>query len=93
MSLEDDKQRAWKAKELLENELLQQSLSAIKSEIVQGWESCPARDKEGKEYYWQLIQMANKFELILKGYIQAGESAESMIRHKESVIDKIRRII
>lgn len=71
--------RAAKAKMLLDNDLLMEALSAIEADVIQTWGSTPARDKEGKEYAWQLYKTAQKFRGLLLGYIEAGKLAESRL--------------
>lgn len=68
---------------LLENELLQEALKAIKDEVHQQWIECPARDKEGKEALWQLAKTAQKFEAILTGYIDTGKLATEQLKRFE----------
>jgi hypothetical protein len=93
--LKEDQTRAWKAQELLDNELLKDALAAIKSEVVSQWESCPARDKEGKEALWQLYKTTNKLESVLYGYVQTGKlAAENLSRfEQESKIKQLRRVM
>jgi len=80
----EEQTRGQRAAELLENELLQQSLDAIKAEIIEQWTSCPARDAQGKEALWQLHKMACKFEGLLKGYVETGKlAAENLKRYEE----------
>ena len=64
-----------KAEELLENELLKETLTAIEKEINDQWLACPARDKEGKEALWQLAKTIEKFRNILTGYVEGGKLA------------------
>lgn len=71
------------ARELLENELLQDALAAIEKEIAAQWLACPARDKEGKEALWQLAKTAEKFRGILTGYVETGKLAAEQLRRFE----------
>jgi hypothetical protein len=88
-----DKQRAWQAKELLGNELLQESLMALQTEIIKQWEAAPARDVEGKEHLWQLYKVAIKFKSVLTGYVQAGDFADAQLQQKQSVLDKALKVV
>lgn len=89
----NDQTRGEYALTLLENELLKEALSAIKAEVVDQWANCPARDAEGKEALWQLMKTAQKFENILRGYIETGKLAkEQMARfEKESKLKQFLR--
>jgi len=93
MSLEEQQTRAWKAKELLSNELLLEALEAIEKEVILAWESCPARDHDGKEQFWQLFKTSKKFRGLLNGYIETGKLATSELARKETFKDKLRKII
>lgn len=89
--LHQDQTRAWKAQQLLDNDLLQEALTAIESEVVSQWEQCPARDKEGKEALWQLYKTAKKFRSLLNGYVQTGKLAtETLAQYeRESALKRI----
>lgn len=78
-----DQTRGQMARELLDNELLQDALKAIKDEINRQWLQCPARDHEGKEALWQLAKTADKFEAILTGYVETGKLASDNLRRFE----------
>lgn len=75
-----DIDRAGHAERLLRDELLQQALAAIKSEVQRAWIDCPQRDKDGKEALWQLAKTADKFESLLKGYIETGKLAQANLK-------------
>jgi hypothetical protein len=75
-----DIDRAEHAHRLLQDELLQDALKAIKDEVARAWIDCPARDKEGKEALWQLAKTADKFESLLKGYVETGKLARANLK-------------
>lgn len=80
-----EQERGWKAQELIDNELLNNALSAIEEEVVKQWEACPARDAEGKEALWQLYKTSKKFRSLLLGYVQTGKLAtDNLKRYEES---------
>lgn len=72
--------RAEHARRLLNDELLAGALAAIKAEVVKAWVDCPARDQEGKEALWQLAKTADKFEALLKGYVETGKLATENLK-------------
>ena len=92
--LRQDQTRGLRAAEILNNEVFQEAISAIRDEVVKQWESCPARDKEGKEALWQLMKTTSKFEGLLKGYIETGKLATEQLKRfeKESVLQRLKRI-
>ena len=83
MYLQDDINRATKARLLLDDQLLQDALKAIETEVVEQWTACPARDTEGKEALWQLMKTAQKFKAILTGHIETGKLASSQLARFE----------
>lgn len=90
--LQRDVDRAGHAERLLQDELLQEALQAIRSEVVRMWVDCPARDQEGKEALWQLAKTADKFESLLKGHIQTGKLATANLKHFEDKRGFLRRV-
>lgn len=83
MTPAEEVDRARRAQELLDNELLSAALDAIESEVVEQWAACPARDKEGKEALWQLMKTSQKFRAILRGYVDTGKLATEQLRRFE----------
>lgn len=88
-----DIDRAEHANRLLNDQLLQDSLKAIKDEVHRAWIDCPARDKEGKEALWQLAKTADKFESLLRGHIETGKIAQVNLKAFEERRGLLRRVI
>lgn len=94
MTPEQEMHRGDEARRLLENEVLQAALDAIESEVVNQWEQCPARDKDGKEALWQLLKTSKKFRRLLTGYVETGNLArENLKRHEESRLARMGRAL
>jgi hypothetical protein len=81
--LQNDIDRAGNAARLLTDPLLAEALQAIRNEVVRTWVDCPARDQEGKEALWQLARTADKFETLLRGYIESGKLATAGLKQFE----------
>ncbi len=81
--LRQDQTRAVRAQEILENEVFQEAMKAIRAEIVTQWTACPIRDAEGKEALWQLMKTADKFEGLFRGYVETGKLATEQLRRFE----------
>lgn len=79
-NLQADIDRAEHANRLLNDQLLQDALKAIKDDVQRAWIDCPQRDHEGKEALWQLAKTADKFEALLKGYIETGKLASANLK-------------
>jgi hypothetical protein len=82
-AIQSDIDRAEHASRLLNDQLLQDALQTIRNEVVRTWLDCPARDDKGKEALWQLAKTADKFELLLRGYIETGKLATVNLKHFE----------
>ena len=79
----DQQTRGQVSASLLENELLKEALDAIEQEVIEQWEQCPARDKDGKEALWQLFKTSKKFRAILTGYVETGKLATAQLAQFE----------
>lgn len=81
--------RGERAAEVLGNPAFQEAVERLRREVVDAWEQCPARDSEGKEYYWQLYKNTGKFCAILQGYIEGGKAVK--LREKQSAMQGVSR--
>lgn len=75
--------KAIEAEQVLKNEAYKAAIQSLKDEIVEQWKTCPVRDKEGQLLLLQLAKLADKFDAILKGYIESGKLAQSRIEFDE----------
>lgn len=91
--LQRDIDRAGHAERLLQDDLLKEAVEAIRKEVFQAWIDCPARDKEGKEALWQLAKTTDKFEQLLRGYIESGKLAQANLRTFEKSRGFLEKII
>jgi hypothetical protein len=93
-NLQADMERAEHARRLLDDPLLADAIKTIRDEVVRMWVDCPARDSEGKEALWQLAKTTDKFELLLKGYIETGKLAAANLRAMKEFEEKrgLRRV-
>ncbi|HQR98153.1 MULTISPECIES: hypothetical protein [unclassified Polaromonas] len=67
------------ARQVLDNAAYQAAMTSLKAQVVQQWKDCPVRDKEGQLLLLQLAKLADKFDGILSGMIEAGKFAEHKI--------------
>lgn len=80
-------QRAARAADLLSNEVLGLALDAIEREVIEAWENCPVRDKEGQQEMYRLYKTSKKFRGILLGYIQAGKLDKRL--HPQGPLERV----
>lgn len=78
-----------RAREVLENPAFQWAIQEIKREVTEQWQQSPARDSEGREKLWQLLQMANKLELTLTGLMETGQLKELDRLHQRNLAEKL----
>lgn len=67
------------ASTVLENEAYQAAIAAMRDQVIQQWKDCPIRDKEGQLLLLQLAKLTDKFEAILRGYVEGGKLAQHKI--------------
>lgn len=89
MELQDQVERGRQARDLLDNHLLAKALKASKEEIIEMWESTPARDSEAREWLFKMYQASLRFEKVLLGYIDSGKIAQKDLKEK-TLAEKIR---
>ena len=93
----DDKVRAQYAGQILDNPVFKSACEVMKSEVIQLWADCPARDTEGREYLWQLYKNTLKFEGMFKAYVESGKlhvepkQEQSSLRNVQDKVTKFFR--
>lgn len=93
MSREEVIRRADDAARVLNEKVVVDALEAIKQEIIEQWEATPARDTEGREWIWRHYKVAQKFEGILKGCIEAGKMEKALLERKVGWKDKLKAVV
>ena len=75
--IEVDRSRGIRARELLDNELVQEALATLQAEYLKAWEASPARDAEGRERLWVMVKLVEKFRGHLEQVFEAGKLADA----------------
>jgi hypothetical protein len=73
--LQADIDRAEHASRLLNDELLNAALSAIRNEVVRSWVATEHKQDKDREGLWMFAKTVDNFELLLKGYVETGKLA------------------
>jgi hypothetical protein len=60
------------AQRVLENPAYQHALDSLRADVIAAWKACPIRDGDGQRLYLQLAKMVDKFDAILRDYVEAG---------------------
>jgi len=76
------------AKRILNEPVVKQALEGMRKELVNQLMATPARDTEGREWIWRHMKVMEKFEGLLKGYIENGKVER--LREAESLAQTAR---
>ena len=80
MDLTKQVSRGQRAKELLEDPLLQDSLKAIRNKLDTEWKNSPLRDVEGREKIFFLVKAIDEFEAMLISEMETGKLASEQLK-------------
>lgn len=81
-----------RAREILENEAFIAATEAIEHEVIEQWTNSPARDADGREKLWLMLQMHRKMQAALRTTLETGTLAKEELRHKQTLADRARGI-
>lgn len=84
--------RADQAKRIMAEPLIAEAFRVMEQDIIGMWESCPARDAEGKEDLWKLYRLCKKLRGTFEGYVQGGKMARIELDRLEGLADKMKRM-
>jgi hypothetical protein len=80
---------------VLDNPAFKLAMEQIKSAVVEQWKNCSVRDKEGQLLLLQMAKLADRFESMLVGTVEAGKLAQHQINlanlRDESAVKKFAR--
>lgn len=79
MTNEQQVTRAVEALNVLESSVYKDALESMKADIIEGWKNCPVRDREGQLLFLQLAKLCDKFDGIIRGYVEQGKLAQHKI--------------
>lgn len=85
MSPDEKIRRGDAARRIMAEPVVQEALAAIKTEIVEMWSKTPPKDTEGREWIWRHLKASEKFEALLKAYIETGKFESSLIEQKSKL--------
>jgi hypothetical protein len=91
MSLDEEARRGDEARRIVEDPLVQEALRAIREEIISQWSQTPARDSEAREWIWRHYKVVEKFEGLLRSYIESGRFARLKLQEEESRLERFKQ--
>lgn len=80
--LEADIQRGVKAQQLLNEPLLIEAFAALQQECTDKWQNSPARDAEGREKLFLMLQASLRVQRHLTSLIESGQMASATIAQR-----------
>jgi len=80
--LEAEIQRGEKAAQLLAEPLLRDAFSALQQECMDKWQNSPARDAEGREKLFLMLQASLRVEKHLKSLMESGKMASATLAQR-----------
>ena len=83
MTEQQTSQRGVEARQVLDNPAYVDAMAALMAQVVEQWKACPIRDNEGQILLLQLAKLADKFEAVLSGMVEAGKFADHKIKVDE----------
>jgi hypothetical protein len=79
MTLENDRRRGDRARQVLENELFQESFEIMEQAIFEEWKY--TADEKKREALWIMIQMMPRFEAVFVAAVNNGVVASGELKH------------
>jgi len=76
------------AEEILESAVFKKAFSNYKAELLDNWESTPAKDHELRESIYQAIKLLPEVEKHLRILIEKGKITPSQINSMKGVLKK-----
>lgn len=74
--------RGVKAQQLLAEPLLVEAFEVLKREILEKWQSSPARDEAGREKLFLMLKATERVERHLTSVVETGRIADATLRQK-----------
>jgi hypothetical protein len=83
---------------IVESATYQEAMQLLRESIVSKWKEVSLRDKEGQVLTLQMMKLADTFESLMTGFVEAGKFADSKIeldrlRDESSARKIMRRIL
>lgn len=89
----DTIRRGQLATEVLGNAALQDGLRQMREDITAMWSAVPTRDVEGREHCWRMLKCQEKFEALLRSYVEAGKADAAMLERKKTPLEAVRNAV
>lgn len=91
MSLENELQRAEQARQILNNELYQETVAIVRQAIIDKWIAAPMRDREGQHELKLMLKLLGDLAAHIETTMQTGKMAELQLE-SERRMGKLRAV-
>ncbi|MFU2327743.1 hypothetical protein [Pseudomonas sp. NFX98] len=81
-----------RARECLENEAFQWAFESIEQELTNAWQTSPARDVEGREKLYLMLQLLTKLKATIQISLETGQLADKELQYQRSLLDRAKGI-
>lgn len=92
MNASDEIQRGIQAQSILDSEIYQESVSAVRQAIISQWEQCPIRDQEGQHELKLMLKLLGDLQANLKTVMETGKLAKVQIE-RETKLKSFKRAV
>ncbi len=82
MELTEEQRRGELAKLILDSEIYKETMQTVRDGIIQSWESCPIRDKEGANELKLMLKLLGDVQRNIETVMQTGKMASIQIERE-----------
>lgn len=87
--LHQDRQRGFAAKTVLDSQAFQDAYKAVRDAIVDAWDQCPIRDREGAHELKLMLKIHKDIEGHLRKAVENGEFAAKELARDKTLPQRI----
>lgn len=91
MELSDELKRGEQARQVIENEIYAESWQSARDGIIQAWESCPIRDKEGQNELKLMLKLLTDVRRNIETVMNTGKMAKVQIERESLLKQAVQR--
>lgn len=92
MNTQAELDRGFKAQQLLDNEIYQESIQTVREAIIAQWAESPIRDHEGQHELRLMLKLLNDLTANIKTVADTGKLAQIQIE-RESKFKQVKRAV
>ena len=90
MDTQTELERGFKAQQLLDNEIYQESIQTVRDAIIAQWSESPIRDHEGQHELRLMLKLLNDLTANIKTVADTGKLAQIQVE-RDSKLKQIKR--